>query len=371
MEVGVIDCAASSLLEMSNMIRFVIGRHPAVLRGFTLVELLVVIAIIGILVALLLPAIQAAREAARRTQCTNNIRQVGIALMNFETANKRFPNGATQRYGNDAKTGQPFSGDPTMFSWVSTMMPYLEEASFYSKVDWKVPLGQRNSLTPPDTSHHIKFESYTCPSDEPVDIVNNWYGARGNYAGNVGIGFMWMNDTSPTQDCAFANLNPGYSCSPHPFSTSHPLGQNPEAPNSSLTRFGTFMMNKGRRMSEFEDGTSKTAAISEVRTVAGEDTRGTLHFGAGVMYMHDYPPNYIGLKDRSRYCVDQPDYAPCQTSESEWRGRWRHFARSAHNGGVNLMMVDTSVRFIPDSIDEATWQAMSTPKGGEVVTESI
>ena len=75
--------------------------HVDARRAFTLVELLVVIAIIGILVALLLPAIQAAREAARRSQCINNIRQVGIAMMNFETSKKRLPNGATQRYGND------------------------------------------------------------------------------------------------------------------------------------------------------------------------------------------------------------------------------------------------------------------------------
>ncbi len=181
-------------------------QHAARL-GFTLVELLVVIAIIGILVALLLPAIQAAREAARRTQCTNNIRQIGIAMMNFETSKKRLPVGATQRFGDDPKTGSPYTSDPTMFSWISSMMPYLEEASLYGTVDWTIPLGDRYNATPPDTAHHIKFASYTCPSAEPVEIVNTFYGARGNYAGNVGIGKIWMNDTSPTQDCAYANPN--------------------------------------------------------------------------------------------------------------------------------------------------------------------
>ena len=123
-------------------------------------------------------------------------------------------------------------------------------------------------------------------------------------------------------------------------------------------------------MSEFEDGTSKTAAVSEVRKVQGQDTRGVLHFGAGCLYMHDYPPNFVQLPDRSRYC--QPtDYAPCQVSDSEWRGRWRHFARSAHPGGVNVMMADTSTRFISDSIDDATWQALATPKGAEVVDNSF
>jgi prepilin-type N-terminal cleavage/methylation domain-containing protein len=343
-------------------------RHSHVRFAFTLVELLVVIAIIGILVALLLPAIQAAREAARRSQCTNNIRQVGIAFMNFETSKKRLPNGATQRYGNDKKTGAAYTGDPTMFSWVSTIMPYLEEASLYSKVDWSIPLGVRN--TNGDTSHHIKFESYTCPSDEPVDIANSWYGARGNYAGNAGIGQFWMNDTSPTQDCAFSAMNPGYGCSHPKYSGIVELVPNPEAENSSLARFGTFMMNKGRKLSEFEDGTSKTVAVSEVRTVPGQDTRGTLHFAAGVLYMHDYPPNYVSLPDRSRWCSEQEaDYAPCQPipAGSDWKGAWRHFSRSAHPGGVNSMNVDTSVRFVSDSIDEWAWRAMSTPRGGEVI----
>lgn len=351
--------------------RAIMTRHSSARPGFTLVELLVVIAIIGILVALLLPAIQAAREAARRTECTNNIRQIGISLMNYESAKKKFPNGATQRYGSDTKTGQPFSGDPTMFSWVSSMMPYLEEASLYSQVDWTLPLGIRNALSPPDRSHHIKFQTYRCPSDEPADIVNDWYGARGNYAANVGIGLMWMNDTSPTQDCAYGSLNPGYGCTVRKYTGIPELVPNPEAPNSSLARFGAFMMNKGRKLSEFEDGTSKTAAICEIRTVPGEDTRGTLHFGTGVMYMHDYPPNFLTLKDRSRYCIDEPSFAPCQTGQFEWRGQWRHFARSAHQGGVNLMMVDTSVRFVSDSVDEWTWRYIATPRGSETTNYEI
>ena len=255
------------------------------------------------------------------------------------------------------------------------MMPYLEEASLYGQVDWTIPLGVRNDNG--DTSHHIKFASYTCPSAEPVDLVNSWYGARGNYAGNVGIGKIWMNDTSPSQDCAYANLNPGYGCSIHKYWPTAPK-QNPEAPNSSLSRFGTFMMNKGRRMSEFEDGTSKTAAVSELLTVPGTeanssngDTRGVLHFGGGCLYMHDFLPNHVGSdldRDLTRYCVSV-DNAPC--TGTTWQGDWRHDARSAHPGGVNLMMVDTSVRFISDDVDLDTWKAMSTPKGGEVNPNSI
>ncbi len=138
------------------------------------------------------------------------------------------------------------------------------------------------------------------------------------------------------------------------------------------------MVNKGRRMSEFEDGTSKTAAVSEVLTIPGTangsngDTRGVLHFGAGSMYMHDYPPNFVDStqvqKDQTRYCVST-DNAPCFNTDADWKGEWRHLARSAHTNGVNLMMVDTSVRFISDDVNEDTWKAMATPKGGEIVLD--
>jgi prepilin-type N-terminal cleavage/methylation domain-containing protein len=338
------------------------GRGAA---AFTLVELLVVIAIIGILVALLLPAIQAAREAARRSQCLNNIRQIGIAFTNYETSRKQLPVGAKQRYGINPLTGTAYSSNPTMYSWVSILMPYVEEASIYDQVDWTIPLDDRNTKTPPDTSHHIPFATYQCPSDERVETVA-WYGARGNYAGNVGIGIIWMNDPSPRQDCS---LSKQYGCS---VQQAYPPGSpkiNPEAPESWLSRFGTFMVNKGRRISEFEDGTSKTAAISEIRNVPGRDTRGVLHFGAGVLYMHDFPPNYLAKPyDKTRYCVPV-DYAPCELSTKEWAGDWRHFARSAHPGGVNLMMVDTSARFISDDISDVAWQAIATPKGSEIVDE--
>ena len=258
-----------------------------------------------------------------------------------------------------------------MFSWVSLLMPYVEEASLHSQVNWKIPLDDRNSLTPPDTSHHIQFQTYLCPSDKRVGITNSWYGARGNYAGNVGIGIIWMNDTSPTQDCA--------QCLPKSWLRLHQhhwlspwIQTNPEVESSSLSRFGTFMVNKGRKMSEFNDGTSKTAAISEVRNVEGEDTRGVLHFGAAcstcTIFRQTIPA--LTVKEKTRYCLNV-DFAPCVNIVADWKGDWRHFARSNHSGGVNLMMADTSTRFVADSINIDLWKALATPKGDETISEDF
>jgi hypothetical protein len=241
----------------------------------------------------------------------------------------------------------------------------------HDTVDWTIPLGERNAQTPPDTAHHIQFETYICPSDERVGITNTWYGARCTYAGNVGIGIFWMNDTSPTQDCAYKDLNPGFGCEKKYWWS--PTQRNPRYEYSSLKRFGTFMMNKGRRMGEFPDGTSKTAAISELRNIPGQDTRGVLHFGAGVLYMHDYPPNYTEKPyEQTRWCADPaPPYAPCDPTNKEWRGQWRHYARSAHPGGVNLMMVDTNGRFVSDDIDPLLWIAIGSAEGEEVISDDF
>ena len=169
-----------------------------------------------------------------------------------------------------------------------------------------------------------------------------------------------MDDPTPTQDSKG-----------HPRHPSAPAGS-----NSTLVAQGTFLVNHGRALKEFLDGTSQTAAVSELDKIPGEDTRGVLHFGAGVMYMHDYPPNTIQISagnvyDRTRYCVSVPEYAPCQATQSkDWKGYWNHIARSHHPGGVNMGLVDGSVRFISNNISDLPWKAYATPQGGEVEDRS-
>ncbi len=348
------------------------AESPSRRLGFTLVELLVVIAIIGILVALLLPAVQAAREAARRSSCLNNMRQVGLALMNYESTKGKLPEGATQRTG--------VSTNPTQFSWVTLIMPYIEEASVFAQADWTIPLAERAASK--DLSHHIQLQTFKCPSSQdvgPVPDGDNFYGARGNYVGNGGIGWIWMNDPDPNQ-C----MNPNPFAIPtviagDPYGTGiTTVGAHAErcpGQRSSLLRQGVFQVNRGLKLSKATDGTSKTNAVSELITVEGLDTRGALHFGAAAMYMHDQAPNSIkatirgttnSWEDFTRHCVSVDGIAPCDGT-GKWQGQWQQMARSNHAGGVNTLKLDASGEFVSDDIDLRLWHALATPDGGEVV----
>ena len=342
-------------------------------RGFTLVELLVVIAIIGVLVALLLPAVQAARESARRTQCINNLHNIGLALHNYASARETFPPGDVRHatYGGGTQI-------KSMYGWISLIMPYIEEANAHSTADWLVSLEDRNNSG--NTAHHIFLDTFACPSEinppAEVGLINNFYGARGNYVANAGTGFYWAEDAT-TEDAMKGWLE------------SHNINDDPRVarPNPSgvhMSSLGLFTVSdiraKGRPFGQVIDGTSNTAAVCELRMVPETDTRGAMHFGPGSLYMHDHPPNtpinsfnplsFLEIADWTRYCNDTAaeEISPCRPGASPtWRGFWHHIARSYHPGGVNLAMADGSTRFISDEIDPIVWHALATPDGEELV----
>lgn len=344
-------------------------------RGFTLVELLVVIAIIGTLVALLLPAVQSAREAARRSQCVNNLKQLGLALMNHESALGEFPKG-------DRRV-QEAGGQLSLGSWVTQLLPYLEEANAYNLTDKKEAFYLQTADQSAETgqtgdgggkTHHITFSTLLCPSD-PSDtretgIVNDHYGARGNYVGNAGYSHpacgLWMNDLNweQTDNQCIQNFIA--------FKTPKVNGVIP-----SLAGYGPFMINRGIELREATDGTTNTIAMSELLRHPGRDIRGCLHWGGGSLYLHSHTPNYAtgsGLDedvDRARYCSPETDRfhptAPCSQVDSSFVGFHRLAARSAHTGGVNVLMLGASCRFVADGVDPTVWQAASTFNGEEIV----
>ncbi len=326
--------------------------------GFTLIELLVVISIIGILVALLLPAVQTAREAARRTQCTNNLRQIGLALMNFEASRGSLPKG-------DWRQRMKSSNVDSLGTWVSVTLPYLEETNLYNKFDFSRPFFEQVGLDDSLPPHHIFFETHICPSNGRMDLIqwkNAHYGARGNYAANTGWAGpdsgVWMNDIQWEQIGTDGRGHPenptGVEFKAHNGRTIH----------SALSGFGPFMVNKGIALREATDGMSNTVAVSEVRNVPGDDIRGSLHFGGGVLYLHSEVPN-TAIQDFTRLCMSTVE-APCVSTEETWRGYHKLSARSAHPGGVNVLYLDSSVRFVENHVDRNLWKAVSTFAGEEL-----
>ncbi|MEM8945180.1 MAG: DUF1559 domain-containing protein [Planctomycetota bacterium] len=368
-------------------------------RGFTLVELLVVIAIIGVLVALLLPAVQAAREAARRSQCVNNLHNLALAMHNYASSNGSFPP-AELRRGDPSITPASSRDVKTLLSWVTMMMPYIEEGNKFENTDWRIPLLGRNNAG--DTSHHLTLATFTCPSEvnlpEDVGIVNNFYGARGNYVANSGRGYYYAKDITP--ELAIQGWEARLSSDPNADPLAIPASHADTAPH--MTALGAFVVDSvlpvlgatdndpvtgssnGRSFAQFTDGTSNTAALSELRLVPGTDTRGAMHFGPAALYMHDWPPNMpldarhplrpiLRITDRTRYCDTEvaPEIAPCQnTSAGNWSGVWQQLARSYHPGGVNLAMADGASRFVSDDIDQLIWHALATPDGAELIDAS-
>ena len=318
-------------------------------RGFTLVELLVVIAIIGILVALLLPAIQAAREAARRSQCVNNLKQLGLAMTNYHDTYKQLP------FGNYSCCWG---------TWQMSILGFIEEQQLGDMYSWNPKDLTEMGFFSPDHRYHsqdlsksppirnlevvqTRIATLTCPSDDPqintgVDGTQTQITFH-NYAANYGntdhVGFDHLGPS-----------NPGYI----KFLGSPFVG---EDLTPQVKRFGKFR--------QFTDGLSKTLLMSE--TVQGQDgdLRGFTWWGWSAGFESFATPNASDpdLMQNSSSCNPVQPNPPCNAMSGPHR--FKAMARSRHPGGVNAVMCDGSVHFVTDAIDLATWRAASTTQGEE------
>lgn len=303
--------------------------------AFTLVELLVVIAIIGMLVGLLLPAVQQARGAARSMQCQNNLKQISLAMLNYETNHKLLPPGV------GVYIDSPTPDNWVRRTWFWNTLPYMEQGGIYSQIEQHYNSPHRTGGF--DYTNlpckEIAIPGYVCP-DETVRTktsngsgTTNQQGFHGNYMGNGGN--TYFNEGGPEKS---AKLN------------------------------GIFPTVTGISISSIRDGLSNTLFFSEIRLVEDgevgsgrEDVRGRYYNGrhAGVHFSTLYEPN-TRQPDRHNYCIST-EWAPGTSTGTNVVVS----ARSYHIGGVQVSTCDGAVRFVSSGVDLDAWHAAGSRNGGE------
>ena len=368
--------------------------HPT---GFTLVELLVVIAIIGVLVALLLPAVQSAREASRRTNCTNNIRQLGIGAQNFADSQGKFPVAVQIAQ-------PPRRGDQNMLSayrtpgfgpnWAVLMLPYFEQGSLFEQNATGI-----NNYLPSNGADlswrrlaPMPLKTFRCPSDpgniKPFELNGtppfhtNW--ARGNYGANAGPGWLnWTIDGSSYEGGA-----------------RDAAGSQISANGTGARGFagGVFHVNYGVRVAEIAgmDGTSNTIMFNELRSGLNQnDRRGTWAMGLGgasitcASSIGDalVPNDSTEYSDDIENCHQTRLTAGVQTTSVNLPGlgpkrmgcsndnqpnnwpNWQAQARSLHPGGVVVCFTDCSTRMVTNNVAQSVWFMLNSREDGRSIPD--
>jgi prepilin-type N-terminal cleavage/methylation domain-containing protein/prepilin-type processing-associated H-X9-DG protein len=305
-------------------------------RAFTLIELLVVIAIIAVLIALLLPAVQAAREAARRSQCVNNLKQLGLGMHNHHDTVGTFPFGC---FNSPAQ------------AWTFPVLAYLEQVAMANALNLNATFYDARNSTVTQTTIGV----FLCPSDPGgganITVSNQPSRKKGNYVVN------WGN----------AHYDQG---NPNPFTG--PAGT--VAPIRGAFRVNTATV-PPFSMRDFTDGSSNTLLMSELIAAQSNGTnydyRGDIWSDSrcATMFMAYTTPNskIPDQMDGKNQCVYPfSTNPPCLNgggSQPDFNA-----ARSFHSGGVNAGMADGSVKFMKNSIAQYVWQSLSTPQGGEVIS---
>ena len=312
-------------------------------RGFTLIELLVVISIIGLLIALLLPAVQAAREAARRAQCANNFKQLGLALHGYHDVYNSFPIGRTGLYYTYP------SSDPNRRTWLLGALPYIEQGSLQNSFNFALSFYTAQNQTTVNT----RVATFLCPSDMP-GVQEPWSSVprvKGNIAANWGSTHYLQGEANRGAE------------GPVPFLGPNGLSTFTSAPFAGNLSFG---------LNTFSDGASNTILLGEVivgRNVAEAnpaDHRGDLFNDdrSCSMFMTYTTPN-SKVPDQMGddiYCGQGlANNPPCNGLSPAFNA-----SRSRHPGGVHALLADGSARFVKDSLDINIWRSLGSPRGGEI-----
>jgi prepilin-type N-terminal cleavage/methylation domain-containing protein len=322
-------------------------------RGFTLIELLVVIAIIAVLIALLLPAVQAARAAARRSQCINNLKQLGLGMQNYHDINGGFPIGRMglgYTYTNGTATNN-------RRTWALSITQTIEQQPLFNATNFSLGF----NLAQNTTVCWASIAVFHCPSDPNTSSQERASRVEGNYVVNWG-NTHYGQDQAPTNASGTGWPNPMTN---GPYGDTVPFGQAPFAGNLS------------KNISSITDGTSNTLLMAEVIVGADGPTTATPNYTdtRGDIYNDDIPctmfmaytaPNSTQSDWITTYCCYPYGVnPPCVQKSPAFVA-----ARSFHPGGINAVKADGSVSFFKNSISLPTWRALSTTQGGEVIDAS-
>ncbi|UUO07578.1 DUF1559 domain-containing protein [Blastopirellula sp. J2-11] len=300
--------------------------------GFTLVELLVVIAIIGVLIALLLPAVQQAREAARRMSCTNNLKQLVLGLHNYHDTHLKFPPGMIYR------DPLPGTTDTKRTPFCIHLYPFIEQGAAYDLYDHNTSWHEGGADH--KTVRTTPVPAWQCPSDRDAVILDTaalWGDPGASIKGNYGLN--WGRNTF--------------------------IDQGEKSPFNNLF---------GANFRDITDGTTNTLAMMEMLKPVSE----AKEYRAWIW--NDEPDAYClmtrvgpnsGANDLTDLCINEPGRLPCTglgtTAPAKLNASVA--SRSMHPGGVQVSLCDGSVRFISETLQLTTWQSLSSMAGGEVVSE--
>lgn len=344
--------------------------------AFTLVELLVVIAIIGVLVALLLPAIQAAREAARRTQCANNMKQIGLALINHADVKGKLPAATPWR------PGFPFGQSPRGGTWAVEILPYIEQQALYDRYDFtKTAAGQSKSVTGSsgDAVNHPLYSTpmpwYICPSDgdAPVGGVfeagvkadgSGWV----NHTGVPQMGLWYVASAGPTHFdrchfCAEGSTTPSRCCQGRAFGSDPTIAGDPQGEGVKPSFAGLFgRWEIGTSLKEVSDGLSNTVMIGE--QINGHCRYTCVHCSNFPIAPTNIPINTMLRHKEGDISANQPVILDGNDPEIGGYAQACGF-KSRHPGGAHFLMADGSVHFFREDMDFYLYNILGARASGE------
>lgn len=313
--------------------------HSSPRNAFTLVELLVVIAIIGILVALLLPAVQLAREAANKISCSNRIKQIGLALLQFESSNRHLP--AAGDHGLREQSDMGGGGNyhcgwgVNVGNWATHILPYMEQKAAYDKLNFDQVWQMMDDGNVEVLQMEMPF--YQCPSDP----------------------YNGLTIAEPHQSEQHRSRLMNYFAVAGPLKGGEPFSDSDAPCNNSdcCIHLGPFYNDSNTRLKEFRDGLSKTSMVSEVW---GRDT---------AEHIPDQTSRGIGWHNQTYY-AELPNFRfECERSHQDCAYMW--FPNSFHPGGINAVFGDGSVHFISNDVSPSIFSGFATLDGDDRLVERL